>query len=77
MSNFPGAVFSDLNHEQANGVACAVCRAGFDLDSPRVPVGHSRSTGEQVYACPIRCAPLVGGPITAAGSQLALEEAGR
>jgi hypothetical protein len=51
-------IFTDLNNSQAHGHACVVC--GADLDAvPRVPVGRSATTGEEVGACTTPCAGLL------------------
>jgi hypothetical protein len=54
-------IFDDLNNEQADGHACIVCNADFTTTGIySVPVGISRSTRSQVFACEAMCAPAVG-----------------
>nr|BFE31435.1 hypothetical protein GCM10010200_036860 [Actinomadura rugatobispora] len=60
-----GHVFPDLNGPQSLGRACVVCYVSFvSVDRASVPehvvVGRSGSTGLEVSACVVRCAPLVG-----------------
>lgn len=53
-------IFPNLNHEQADGLACIVCNADFTTTGIRaVPVGWS-VTRSQVFACADLCAPAVG-----------------
>jgi hypothetical protein len=54
-------IFPNLNHEQADGLACIVCNADFTTTGIRaVPVGRAGSTGSQVFGCEPLCAPAVG-----------------
>lgn len=54
-------IFDDLNNEQADGNACIVCNADYTTTGIySVPVGISRSTRSQVFACEAMCAPAVG-----------------
>jgi hypothetical protein len=39
-----------VNAVQADGLACVVCGADFEVGEPSVPVGFS-DTGSQVFAC--------------------------
>ncbi|OLT36735.1 hypothetical protein BJF79_30650 [Actinomadura sp. CNU-125] len=74
----PGAVFPDLNIDQAKGRACIVCRTQLDQiqGNPPVPdsvtVGTSGATGRSVRACTTRCAPMVGYTAPSPAEQLPL-----
>ncbi len=50
-----------LSHEQADGVACAVCALPFRPGDRSIPIGYS-TDGAQVFACADTCRLLtVGG----------------
>ena len=65
-------IFNDLNNEQADGLACIVCRTDFTTTGVySVPVGYS-VTRSQVFACEALCAPAVG-YVAPVGDQMELQ----